>query len=191
MISQKYFEWSLGAGRMNLIHSPRNVVVKLKVQSVKTVRITFMCTSSEIALKWMPLNTIDNKSTSVQVMAWCRQATSHYLSQCWPWSMLPYGKQANSLIRISYVTHIMWFINTLEGKKKGISWRKFNINKFTWHKSSQIGINSQSCCYTSQYQIWKKKINKTITWHNNYASQNNNCLGQPLKHYNWKWSNII
>ena len=24
-------------------------------------------------------------------MAWCRQAPSHYLSQCWPRSMLPYG----------------------------------------------------------------------------------------------------
>ena len=24
-----------------------------------------------------------DKSTLVQVMAWCRQATSHYLSQCW------------------------------------------------------------------------------------------------------------
>ena len=32
-----------------------------------------------------------DKSTLVQVMAWCRQATSHYLSQCWPWSMPPYG----------------------------------------------------------------------------------------------------
>ena len=31
------------------------------------------------------------RSTSVQVMAWCRQATSHYLSQCWPRSMSPYG----------------------------------------------------------------------------------------------------
>ena len=26
----------------------------------------------------------DDKSTLVQVMTWCRQATSHYLSQCWP-----------------------------------------------------------------------------------------------------------
>ena len=33
----------------------------------------------------------DNKSTLVQVMAWCRQATSHYLSQCWLSSFLPYG----------------------------------------------------------------------------------------------------
>ena len=26
----------------------------------------------------------------VQVIAWCRQATSHYLSQCWPRSPSPY-----------------------------------------------------------------------------------------------------
>ena len=30
-------------------------------------------------------------STLVQVMAWCRQATSHYLSQCWPRYVSPYG----------------------------------------------------------------------------------------------------
>ena len=39
----------------------------------------------------MPLDFTDDKSTMVQVMAWCRQATSHYLSQCWPRLMLPYG----------------------------------------------------------------------------------------------------
>ena len=31
-----------------------------------------------------PQNDFDDKSTLVQVMAWCRQATSHYLSQWWP-----------------------------------------------------------------------------------------------------------
>ena len=39
----------------------------------------------------MPIDLTDDKSTLVQVMAWCRQATSHYLSQCWPSSMTPYG----------------------------------------------------------------------------------------------------
>ena len=29
----------------------------------------------------------DDKSTFVLVMAWCHQATTHYLSQCWPRSM--------------------------------------------------------------------------------------------------------
>ena len=39
----------------------------------------------------MPLELTDDKSTLVQVMAWCRQATSHYLSQRWPRSMSPNG----------------------------------------------------------------------------------------------------
>ena len=46
--------------------------------------------SCKIALRWMPLDLTNDKSTLVQVMAWCRQATSHYLSQCWPWFMSPY-----------------------------------------------------------------------------------------------------
>ena len=33
----------------------------------------------------------DDKSTVVQVMAWCHQAASHYLSQCWSRSVSPYG----------------------------------------------------------------------------------------------------
>ena len=50
------------------------------------------CAACKIVERWIPQNSIDdNKSTLVQVMAWCRQATSHYLSQCWPRSMSPYG----------------------------------------------------------------------------------------------------
>ena len=47
--------------------------------------------SCEIALIWMSLDFTEDQSTLVQVMAWCRQATSHYLSQSWPRSLLPYG----------------------------------------------------------------------------------------------------
>ena len=45
----------------------------------------------QIALRWMPLNLANDKWTLVQVMAWCHQATSHYLSQCWHRFMSPYG----------------------------------------------------------------------------------------------------
>ena len=47
--------------------------------------------SCEIVLTWTPQDLTDDKSTLVQVMAWCRQATSHYLSKCWPRFMSPYG----------------------------------------------------------------------------------------------------
>ena len=47
--------------------------------------------SCEIALIWMSVDFINDQSTMVQVKAWCRQTTRHYLSQCWPRSLTPYG----------------------------------------------------------------------------------------------------
>ena len=47
--------------------------------------------SCAILLIWMSLGFTDDKSTLVLVMAWCRQAASHYLSQCWPRFLSPYG----------------------------------------------------------------------------------------------------
>ena len=50
----------------------------------------------------MSLDLTDDKSTLVQVMDWCRQASSHYLSQCWPRSMSPYGVVRPQAIKLSY-----------------------------------------------------------------------------------------
>ena len=47
--------------------------------------------SCETALIWVSLDHTYDKSTLVQVMAWCHQATSHYLSQCWARSLSPCG----------------------------------------------------------------------------------------------------
>ena len=44
-----------------------------------------------ILLIWMSWGFTDDRSTLIQVMAWCGQATSHYLNQCWPRSKPPYG----------------------------------------------------------------------------------------------------
>ena len=64
--------------------------------------------SCEIALIWMSLDFADDQSTLVQVMAWCRQATSHYLSQCWPRSLSPYGvtrpQWVNAIVISKYVS---------------------------------------------------------------------------------------
>ena len=45
----------------------------------------------EIELIRMSLDFIEDQSTLVQVMAWCRQAPSHCLSQCWPRSLSLYS----------------------------------------------------------------------------------------------------
>ena len=43
--------------------------------------------SSGTVPKWMPQDHFDDWSTMVQVMAWCRQSTGHFLSKCWPRSL--------------------------------------------------------------------------------------------------------
>ena len=43
----------------------------------------------EIAFRWMSLDLTDDNSTLVQVMAWCHQATSHYLNHNWPRYLTP------------------------------------------------------------------------------------------------------
>ena len=61
--------------------------------------------SYEIALRWMPQDLTDDKSTLVQVMAWCRQATNHYLSQCWPRSLSPYGVTRPQWVKVPMRCH--------------------------------------------------------------------------------------
>ena len=56
------------------------------------------CLLCEITLSWMSLDLTDDKSPLAQVMVWCHQTTSHYLSQCWPRSISPYG-----IIRLQWV----------------------------------------------------------------------------------------
>ena len=54
--------------------------------------------SNKTALIWMSLDFTVDQSTLVQVVAWCRQATSHYLSQCWPRSLSPCGFTMSQLV---------------------------------------------------------------------------------------------
>ena len=80
--SELYFN-SLAPGRSwcNI----RNVIFNL------ALLIGVFKSSCENVLRWMPQDLTDDESTLVQVIAWCRQATCHYLSQCLPRSLSPYG----------------------------------------------------------------------------------------------------
>ena len=62
--------------------------------------------SYDNVLRWMPQNLTDDKSTLVQVMAWCRQATSHYLNQCWPRSPMPYGVTRPQWVKTLWIRQI-------------------------------------------------------------------------------------
>ena len=76
------FNW-LAPGRCGC--NFKSIIFKLIIQEGS------LGTCYEITFKWMPHSLTNKKSTLVQVMAWCHQATSHNLSQCWLRSMSPYG----------------------------------------------------------------------------------------------------
>ena len=103
----------------------------------------------EIALIWMSLDFTDDQSTLVQVMAWCGQATSHYLSQCWPRSLSPYG-----LTRPQWVNQM--YFNSI--------WPSDAI----WHhRAWSTLVQVMACCLTapSHYlnQCWL--IISEVLWH--------------------------
>ena len=58
----------------------------------------------EIALRWLPQN-LSNVVNMVQVMAWCHQATSHYLNQCWPRYLTSYGITRPQWVKHSKIVH--------------------------------------------------------------------------------------
>ena len=64
--------------------------MRLLCQIYFQTRIKDRC-AEHFLWSWLQLNAtiLSDESTLVQVMAWCRQATSHYLSQWWPRSMAP------------------------------------------------------------------------------------------------------
>ena len=82
------------------------------------------------ALKWMPQNRFANKSTLVQVMAWCHQATSHYLSQCWPWSMTSYDitkPQWDNIITLIELGLVLPSISDIFSCDQAALWMVFSV----------------------------------------------------------------
>ena len=62
-----------------------------KLNNFNSAQNSSLDSHSEIARKYMPQNLTNEKPTLVLLMAWCQEATSHYLSQFWVASMWPYG----------------------------------------------------------------------------------------------------
>ena len=97
---------------LSLTHWPRgDMAVILKVLFSNSLwRTAWVGTCFETAHKWLLLKLTNDKSTLTQVMAWCRQATSHYLNQCWPRSMTPYSIMRTQWVKCLRQFHLMWYM---------------------------------------------------------------------------------
>ena len=106
---RKYWVNSLAPGACG--SNVKSMIFKFIIQN-SGMRITF---------RWMPHNLINEKSTLVQVMAWCSEATSHYLIQCWPNSLLLFCINRPQWVKLGHVmtARHYYFLNTLNPEQNG------------------------------------------------------------------------
>ena len=125
----------------------------------------------------------EEKSTLIQVMAWCRQAASHYLNQCWLSSMSPY-----------IFTRVQW-VNTLRPRKNGRHFTDdiFNcifLNENVWI-SIEISLKSvpkgpiDNMPALVQRMAWLRRGNKPLSEQMMVRSLTHICVTQP------QWVNML
>ena len=95
--------------------------------------------------------TVMDKSTLIQIIAWCCQATSHYLGQCRPRSTSTYG-----------ITRPQW----VNPSHLELFWRNINM----CHQISNMTLTSNICCtssikHTSTLHIRLLTCSQTINQH--------------------------
>ena len=109
--------------------------------------IGFFIPSNDNAPRRMPWDIMDDKSTLVLVMAWCRQATSHYLSQCWPSSLSPYGITRPQWVKwtliliwiLHYISLAKWHIHAIEIISGEMSFLHSQWHEFWWPFKKEPG----------------------------------------------------
>ena len=137
---------SLAPGRSEC--DSKNVIFNL------VLLIGILRSSHDNALWRMPQDLTDNKSTLVQVMAWCRQTTSHYLSQCWLTSLLPYGVARAQWVNVQVQAIVASTSNYCIIKVN--NWFADHIEKYfkTYDKNRDTGTECTSLFHTLLLSSW-------------------------------------
>ena len=120
--------------------------------------ITYLLTCA-ILLIWTSLGFTDNKSTLVPVMAWCHQATSHYLNQCWPRSKPPYG-----VTRPQWVNSLRLGKNVLPKPSLSVPGDHGRGGETRYRKGSSGSGEGKSGKTTTRGEDWSM-ISTTNGWH--------------------------
>ena len=97
----------------------KGIIFKLIIQN------NGLGTNNEIAFVKITKNLTNEMSSLVQAVAWCHQATRHYLSQCWPRSMSPHD-----VAQPQWVNSIFTFVSF---NSCGIQMIQFVMVLYIWH----------------------------------------------------------
>ena len=101
----------------------------------------------------MPQDLTDDKSALIQVMAWCRQATSHYLNQCWPRSSTPYGVTRHQWVKLpsSVISDNFACCRLTANLSEIIVQKEERYESVAW-------VQGKPCPHVSLLKIWKRSV---------------------------------
>ena len=135
----------------------------------------------------MPQDTTDDKSTLVQVMAWCRQATSHYLSQCWPRSMSP-----NGVTMPQWVKPITWVCLDFGATNETL--HLIQVHNSLASKFHRLSEEPETKCYSftiNPFQLLKFHQNFSIKPIGTISKQKHNFNHFECPHLQWNTIPLI
>ena len=120
-----------------------------------------MVEASLVKLPRYECHSHDDQSSLVEVMARCRQATSHYLIQCWPRSLLPYG-----LTRPQWVNTLrLWQMSAIL-QKTFSNWFSNWFMKIVYFDSHFIEIVTHGWIDNTPALVQTMAWQQTIIWTN-------------------------
>ena len=152
----------------------RPVIFKLNFEMVEVSFVNFPadeCHSFDLT----------EKSAWVQVMACCHQATSHYLNQCWPSSVSPYG-----------ITRPQWVNIALEVWAEKATYQKFRC-KYFLQMYFKLTVNcdcfqqmqmmcSQSLPKQRPLKEWQRYVVRDYFWNSTCNAQNISPMCNPYSY---------
>ena len=113
--------------------------------------------SCGIALIWMSPDFTDDQSTLVQVMAWCRPTSSHYLSQCWPRSLLPHGVTRPQWVKIISGYSLKYISNGISCEGKDHEFYSYILKQkcciFWWNSCHWLILEHPLCHHQNQWNL--------------------------------------
>ena len=142
----------------------------------------------EIALRWMSLDFTDDKSTLIQVMAWCRQAASHYLSL---WFMLPYGTTKPQWVKQCYnINLLVMYLQSNSAHTRFSFWAGIGIGWLSLPKALMIYLLRAGICIWHVPQHTQRCVLSEFSWHQIYEPFQGTTSVAPGKYCLSRTSNM-
>ena len=97
-------------------------------------------------------------------MAWCRQATSHYLSQCWPRSLSPYGVTRPQWVNL--LGRLASHFQVVKSWGLPLIFQSLSFSAIWWWRSGSTLAQVMACCLHQAATTWTN-VDSSVRFNDN------------------------